>query len=287
MIAAPAVVAASVGVGIAIWPEAEADYAGVDTIATMRARDQEDAVSRSGGRSTPSASPTTAPPTAPPTTPPPTTPPPTPAATPTPTPLAVTATLFTTVGLNVRTDPAEDADVLTVLDRGAEVGVTGATDGEWAQIVYDGQAYWVSAEYLSETEPPPETTGPDGDISYAECESGSGVEEGLTNDAIRVHRAVCAAFPEVSSYGGLRSDGEHGEGRALDIMVSSQSLGDAIAAWVRENRKALGVSEVLWWQQIWTVERSDEGWRQLEDRGSDTANHYDHVHVTVYGDSGG
>jgi hypothetical protein len=49
----------------------------------------------------------------------------------------------------------------------------------------------------------------------------------------------------------------------------------------------LGVSEVIWSQRIWTVERSSDGWRWMEDRGSDTANHYDHVHVTVYGNSGG
>jgi hypothetical protein len=30
------------------------------------------------------------------------------------------------------------------------------------------------------------------------------------------------------------------------------------------------------------VQRSSEGWRWMEDRGSTTANHYDHVHVTVY-----
>jgi len=99
---------------------------------------------------------------------------------------------------------------------------------------------------------------------------------------------VCAEFPDVSSYGGVRSgSGEHSTGQALDIMVSSSSLGDAIAAWVRDNHDALGVSEILWSQQIWTVERSSDGWRWLEDRGSATANHYDHVHVTVYGDSGG
>ena len=109
----------------------------------------------------------------------------------------------------------------------------------------------------------------------------------MTPDAIRVHRAVCAAFPEVDSYSGLRSDGEHGEGRALDIMISSSSLGDEIADYARENSGRLGVSEVLWSQQIWTVQRSSEGWRSMEDRGSDTANHNDHVHVTVYGDSGG
>jgi Bacterial SH3 domain len=196
--------------------------------------------------------------------------------------------MFVTTGLNVRTAPAEDAEVLTVLPRATKVGVTAASEGSWRQIIHDDAPAWVSAEYLSETEPPAETDPGDG-ISYAECESGSAVEAGLTPDAIRVHRAVCAAFPEVTSYGGLRSGdgGEHGEGRALDIMVSDSSVGDAIAAWVRERYEVLGVSEVIWEQQIWTVERSADGWRWMEDRGSATANHYDHVHVTVYGDSGG
>ncbi|MGH8775923.1 MAG: hypothetical protein ACRDWI_12375 [Jiangellaceae bacterium] len=44
---------------------------------------------------------------------------------------------------------------------------------------------------------------------------------------------------------------------------------------------------MIWAQRIWTAERSSDGWRWMEDRGSDTANHYDHVHVTVYGNAGG
>jgi hypothetical protein len=68
--------------------------------------------------------------------------------------------------------------------------------------------------------------------------------------------------------------------------MCSSSLGDDIAAFVRSNANALGVSEVIWEQQIWTVERSSEGWRPMEDRGSATANHMDHVHVTTYGDAG-
>ena len=64
--------------------------------------------------------------------------------------------------------------------------------------------------------------------------------------------------------------------------MCSGSLGDAIAAYVRAHAKELGVSEVIWAQRIWTVQRSSEGWRYMEDRGSTTANHYDHVHVTTY-----
>ena len=208
-----------------------------------------------------------------------------PEQTPSPEP-TVTGEMYVTAALNVRSGPSLDAEVLTVLARGTKVGVTGETDGSWVQIIYDDTVSWVSGDYLSEEEPPPEQSG---GLSYAECEHGSAVESGLTPDAVRVHRAVCAEFPQVTSYNGLRpgDSGEHGSGRALDIMVSSSSLGDAIAAFVREHYKELGVSEVIWSQRIWTVERSDEGWRWMEDRGSATANHYDHVHVTVYGDSGG
>jgi hypothetical protein len=130
------------------------------------------------------------------------------------------------------------------------------------------------------------TTTPTG-ISMAPCADGSAVESGLTRDAIRVHRAVCAAFPSVTGWGGTRGTGDyHGTGQALDIMIPNSSVGQAIANYVRANAKALGVSEVIWAQHIWTVQRSSEGWRPMSDRGSATANHYDHVHVSVYGNSG-
>jgi len=92
---------------------------------------------------------------------------------------------------------------------------------------------------------------------------------------------VCARFPSVSSYGGIRGGGgNHGQGRALDIMVRG-ATGDRIAAFLRANARALGVTEVIWEQRIWTVQRAGEGWRPMPDRGSATANHYDHVHVSV------
>jgi hypothetical protein len=114
------------------------------------------------------------------------------------------------------------------------------------------------------------------------------MESGLTKDAIRVHRAICAAFPSVKSYGGMRSGGGsfHGSGRAVDVMIPNASTGRDIADWVRSHRKALGVSEVIYAQKIWTVQRGGEGWRSMSDRGNATANHYDHVHVSVYGNRG-
>ena len=51
---------------------------------------------------------------------------------------------------------------------------------------------------------------------------------------------------------------------------------------VRANYAELGVSYIIYSQQIWSVDRAGEGWRGMSDRGSTTANHYDHVHVTTY-----
>jgi uncharacterized protein YgiM (DUF1202 family) len=276
-----------VPVAVAAWPDQPAELPSVEPIRLLAAPHRDVSISRGLDQRSPlrdrstSATATQSTPTS--------TPTPKPKPTPTPTPEpTVTGHLYVTTALNVRSGPTSDAAVLTVLYVGTKVAVTSNTEGDWVQIVHADELAWVNGDYLSETKPAEETKATGGGISYVECESGSAVEVGLTPDAIRVHRAVCAEFPEVTSYGGVRSGGgEHGSGRALDIMVPSSSLGDAIAAFARENYQALGVSEVIWSQQIWTVERSSEGWRWMEDRGSATANHYDHVHVTVYGYSGG
>ena len=196
--------------------------------------------------------------------------------------------LWATAELNLWSGPGEDTDLVGVVPDGTRVAVTGAEENGFAEVVRDGYARWVNATYLSESNPSSSTSTAPATVSYAPCRLGSSVESGLTPDAVRVYRAVCAAFPQVTSYGGLRpgDSGEHGTGQALDIMTSDKALGDAIAAWVVDHHTELGVSEVLWWQQIWTVERMSEGWRPFSDRGSATANHMDHVHVTVYGESG-
>ncbi|HSE72467.1 MAG TPA: SH3 domain-containing protein [Nocardioidaceae bacterium] len=200
---------------------------------------------------------------------------------------------YATTKLNIWTGPGENSTFLGVVDWAEKVAVSGETQGAWAEIVVDEKSRWVRAEYLAEQKPKPEPepepeveaaaepAAPETGLSTAPCATGSDVESGLTSNAVAVHRAVCAAFPEVSSYGGVRpgDDGEHGTGQALDIMTTD---GDAIAAFVQENADELGVSYIIWAQEIWSVEQASEGWRYMEDRGSTTANHYDHVHVTVY-----
>lgn len=186
---------------------------------------------------------------------------------------------FATTALDVRVGPFKDAVVVAEVGKGRTIAVTGRRDGRYAEVVVDGVRRWVRADYLSTSKPKPK---PKPAIGTEPCPTGSEVEQGLAQSTIDVHRAVCARFPQIEVYGGLRNDGMHGQGLALDIMVSSD-LGTEIADFVRENAAKLGVTEVIWRQRIWTTQRAGEGWRSMEDRGSATANHMDHVHVTTGG----
>lgn len=115
--------------------------------------------------------------------------------------------------------------------------------------------------------------------STGNCPSPTGY---LAANAQKVYQASCANFPFVTSYGGARPGdaGNHGTGHAVDIMVSG-SNGQAVANYMRANAASLGVTEVIYQQQIWTTQRASEGWRAMSDRGSAAANHMDHVHVSV------
>ena len=206
--------------------------------------------------------------------------------------LKVVDSKYATTQLNVRTQPSADSSVVGTVSKGTKLSVTRTISNGFRYISYRGKGRWVKNQYLSDTKPKSTTaissnSSGSGGISGAPCPSGSSVEDGLTPDAIRVHRAVCHRYPQVRSFLGVRSSsGFHGEGRALDCMISDSSVGWDLAKWVRANARSLGVMEVIYRQQIWTVQRSSEGWRSMSDRGSPTANHMDHVHVSVYGNSG-
>lgn len=181
-------------------------------------------------------------------------------------------------GLRYATGPLEvhaSADaaspVLATVAYGESVDITDQTSGEWAEIMHNDLPRWVKADGLSKVEP----------LGTAPCASGSGPERGLRPDTIKVHRAVCAKFPSITTYGGVAGRGEHATGQALDIMVSSD-VGTEIASYLMANRAELGIEYLIWRQRIWRPSTSS-AWRGMSDRGGATANHMDHVHVTTYG----
>ncbi len=195
----------------------------------------------------------------------------------------IEGSMFAQKTVPVRADSAKNSPVLATVAKGKKLQVTGETKGKWTQVIHNDLPRWVATELIGKDEP---ALGPtEGTISTAPCARGSAVESGLQADTIRVYRAVCARFPEIASYGGLAGRGEHATGHSLDIMVRGQ-LGWDIAAFLQANRTQLGVSYLIYEQRIWTVQRGGEGWRGMSSRGGDTANHYDHVHVTTFGNSG-
>ncbi len=214
---------------------------------------------------------------------------------------------FATADLNVWTAPGEQGKRLGLVQWGTKVAVTGQVVGNWAEVLIgEGKretVRWVNATYLAEKKPRPEkpekpepvappttsggtTTAPAAPAEPAAPSTGGTCTNGTsvsgTPNVIAIHQAVCANWPSITSYGTYRADsGDHGSGRAIDIMISG-ATGWEIAEFVRANASQFGVSYIIFSQKIWSVDRGGEGWRYMEDRGSTTANHYDHVHVSVY-----
>lgn len=116
-------------------------------------------------------------------------------------------------------------------------------------------------------------------VSSGTCAYGDGSSLGLTYQAQAAFQVICAQFPNVTSYGGWRaSSDDHGAGQAIDIMISG-SAGWEVANFLVANASALHVEYVIYSQQIWG--NWGGGFTYMEDRGSITQNHYDHVHVTI------
>jgi hypothetical protein len=190
--------------------------------------------------------------------------------------------LWTTTDLNLWTAPGKDAKKVGLLEEEKKILVTGRKHDGRVEIVWNGKSRWVTSGYLAEEKPVEEVAsdGSGGDVTAA-CTNGTSVPSGVSPNIVAVHEAVCANFPEITTYGTFRGDGEHAEGLAVDIMTSGDR-GWQVAEFVRAHYAELGVNYIMYSQRIWSVERSSEGWRYVEDRGSTTANHYDHVHVTTY-----
>jgi hypothetical protein len=184
--------------------------------------------------------------------------------------------LWTTADLNLWSEPGDKATKVGEVAEGKQLLVTGRTFWGRTEVVVDGRSRWVTVGYLSHDKPLAAAAG----LSHEPCPD-MAVENHLTAGAVYVYRSVCHAFPQITTYGGWAPRGEHASGKALDIMTSDVGLGTAIAEFLQQHAAELDLFDVIWRQHIWTPVRASEGWRFMPSRGSATANHYDHVHVSV------
>ena len=208
---------------------------------------------------------------------------------------------FATALLNIWEQPREGGKRFGLIQWGTKVAVTGQVVGNWAEVLLsDGKRQvvrWVNADYLANNKPKPAPQPEEGSSGSTEssdaqpeatpsvggsCSNGTSVPSGVSSNIAAIHQAVCANWPQITTYGTLRADsGDHGSGRAADIMVSGSTAWQ-VAEFLRANAGSFGLNYVIHAQKIWSVDRAGEGWRYMEDRGSTTANHYDHVHVSTY-----
>jgi hypothetical protein len=198
------------------------------------------------------------------------------------------AKLWTTENLNLRIQPEEKTKTAGLVKSGEQITVTGRRVDGFAEVINGQTTRWVSADYLSRKKPAAETAsgtasggGAPAGLSGAPCPDGSDLESALQPAAVKVYRAACAAFPELTTYGGQDGHGEHVNGQAIDFMIPSSSVGQRLADYLYAHHAELDLFDIIWSQRIWTIERSGEGFRPMSDRGSPTANHFDHVHIMV------
>lgn len=106
---------------------------------------------------------------------------------------------------------------------------------------------------------------------------------GLSQDALVAYHTICALFPEISTFYGYRAgDQDHGTGNAIDNMVyGDTATGDELAQFLIDHADELHVKYIIWQQHIWQNLDGLRTWQAMEDRGSPTANHMDHVHLSV------
>jgi hypothetical protein len=113
-------------------------------------------------------------------------------------------------------------------------------------------------------------------------------EQGLQVHTIWAARAISMMFPEIKDIFGWRQDALpwHPNGLAIDVMIPNWGtpegieLGNRIAGYALANAKRWGVVHVIWRQGYYPVEGAPS-W--MANRGSETANHYDHVHIATDG----
>lgn len=113
-------------------------------------------------------------------------------------------------------------------------------------------------------------------------------EERLQVKTIWAARAISVLFPQITAIYGFRQDPLkwHPNGLAIDVMIPNHDtpegveLGNQIAGYALANAKRWGVLHVIWRQKIYPGIGAPS-W--TANYGSETANHYDHVHIATDG----
>ncbi|WP_282004831.1 SH3 domain-containing protein [Propioniciclava sinopodophylli] len=221
---------------------------------------------------------------------------------------APAGTKFTQTDVVVRAQASGDAAKLGTVSEGDKVAILDKTANGFRQIKFGSTVGYVLDSKLGNKAPvkkeAPKTEAATPKESTKESTTAAPAKEsaskkeaaapqetnlpapgksvlGLKPRAMVVYNAVTARW-SFKAIGGYRASSlsNHQYGGAIDFMTYSDSAkGWAVAKYLAENAAAFNVDHIIFEQKIWTPYKPY--WRPMADRGSITANHYDHVHVSV------
>lgn len=145
-----------------------------------------------------------------------------------------------------------------------------------------------SQEQPAQTQPAQDQTTQEQPAStdYAARAAANPANQGLQPKAAEYKEEVADKFG-VTNFSLYRpgSNDDHGKGLAVDFVVNDNTeLGDQIANYATSDMERNDINYVIWKQRFYANYDSYYGpantWNLMPDRGGDTANHYDHVHVS-------
>lgn len=205
-------------------------------------------------------------------------------------------------GLNVRAEPSTGAAIVGGLRDGQTVTVTCQQQGDrvqgndvwdWVGNGYVSDAFlWTGHDGFAPGVPRCNGQGQGGGSSGGSTGGGStgggSIAVDIDGPWVRDHVQSFAelACGSVDACATSTYDGHHPSADlALDIRTSSvygaadnYPFGDRLAQFALDNQSRYRIWYVIYRQRI----NYGSGWEWMEDRGSITQNHYDHVHVSFY-----
>ena len=164
------------------------------------------------------------------------------------------------------------------------------TDGQESQQSpnQEAEAKPTTQEQPAQTQPVQDQTAQEQLTStdYAARAAANPANQGLQPKAAEYKEEVADKFG-VTNFSLYRpgSNDDHGKGLAVDFVVNDNTeLGDQIANYATSDMESNDINYVIWKQRFYANYDSYYGpantWNLMPDRGGDTANHYDHVHVS-------
>ena len=197
---------------------------------------------------------------------------------------ATDATPANPTGVNQTNTPTDDQESPQSPSQQAEANPTAQEQTSQEQATQDQP----SQEQPAQTQPAQDQTTQEQPAStdYAARAAANPANQGLQPKAAEYKEEVADKFG-VTNFSLYRpgSNDDHGKGLAVDFVVNDNTeLGDQIANYATSDMESNDINYVIWKQRFYANYDSYYGpantWNLMPDRGGDTANHYDHVHVS-------